>query len=250
MARAGTNIEVIKDITQAGYIMDASGGGNSTLTVAVTQAQADAKTQVTVTVASATGFLAGDLIRLGSANLLEENIVDSIAANVLTLRMPVVYAHAIGEAAVERIKVPLGEVLPGTFKVTPNATYNQIKTDTTKGVYITLYTDAMFTANVSIINHSLENLAFAHGLGEGTTVITGAGTTASPRRLVLTTQNLMQLQNISLYCVGHRSDGVTQEQQIWSVDLTPNGDRTYATGTGVPAPITAIGRANATLEYP
>src|SRR4051794_23216008 len=107
MSRLNTNVEVIKDITQAGYIMDASGGGNSTLSVAVTAAQAAAATQLTITVASGTGFIAGDLIRMGSANLLEENIVDSIATNVITLRMPVLYAHAIGEACVERTKVVL-----------------------------------------------------------------------------------------------------------------------------------------------
>ncbi len=250
MARLNTNIEVPKDITAGGYISDQSGGGSTTLTVAVTQAQADAKTQLTVTVASATGLAAGDPIRIGTGNLGEENIIDSIASLVLTLRMPVCYAHATGEAVVERSKVIVGEITTDGFKVTPNASYNQVKTATTKGVYVTLYTDAMYTAVMSTVNHSLENLAFAHGVGEGSTAITGALTTASPRRLVLTTSNLMALQNISMFVIAHRGDGVTQEVQVWNCDMTPTGDRTYNTGSGVPVPITGIGRAVATLEYP
>lgn len=242
MPRLNTNVEVIKDITVAGYISDAGGGGNSTLSAAT------AIGATTAVVVSATGFLAGDLVRIGTGNQLEENIVDSIATNTLTLRSPLVYAHAIGEAAMERQKVVTGEVADSGVKISTTAAVNKLKTATTKGVYLTMYTDADYMVEWQVVNHSLENVATMHGMPEA--AITGTGTTNSPRRLVTTMANLMTVTNISTFLIGHRNDGVTQEVQVWNVDLTPTGDRTYVTGSGVPLTITGAGRAVAQLEYP
>lgn len=242
MPRLNTQSEVYNDVSRYGFIMDAIGGGTSTTTAAY------AAGVTVIAVASATNYAAGDPIRMLSSGGFEENIIESIASLNLTLRMPTAFAHPTGAAVVERVKVTLGELAPGSFQVTPNTTANQIKSDTFRGVYCTLYTDAMFTVNAATINHSLENLAFVHGVADS--AITGAGTTSSPRRILLTTQNLMALQNISIFGEGHIKSGVTQEVQVWNVDITPTGNRTYATGTGVPVPLTAIGRANAILEYP
>lgn len=242
MPRLGTKGEVYNDVSRYGFIIDATGGGSSTTTAAYAAGVS------VVAVASATNYAAGDIIRILSSGGFELATIESIATLNLTLRSPTIFAHPSGAAVVEQVKVTIGELVPASFQVTPNTTPTQIQSDTFRGVFATLYKDAMFTVNAATWNHSLENLALVHGIPD--TAITGTGTASSPRRLVTTTANLMQLQNVSIFAEGHINSGTTQEVRVWNVDITPTGARTYGTGTGVQVPLTAIGRATETLEYP
>lgn len=244
MARANTNTEVFNQLEEAGYIRDKSGGASTTLSAAT------AVGAVSITVASATGIAVGDLIRIGTGNLLEENIVGSTytTGTTIPLAMPAVYAHAIGEACVEREKVDTGEVTTEGVKVSTTPNFTDVKTATTRGTYVRLLTDADFQFNWSVVNMSLDNAATAHGIAE--TAITGAGTTISPYRLAITTQSLMALQNVSVYMVGTLYNGRRHELQGWNADLTPTGDRMFTSGQGSPIAFAANVRAVVELEYP
>lgn len=232
--------EVYRDLDEAGYIRDVAAGASTTLSAAVLAGAA------TFSVVSAVGIIAGDLLRIDSNDKIEEVVVDSVAANVITPRDVIEFDHTAGMAVVEREKVNTGDVTDQGVAVQTTESSNTLNSSTKKGKILRLVSNAEHTFGWSVHNHSLENVAIAHGIPE--TRITG-GTGGKPKRLVVSHKALSTLKNVSVYFIGTREDGKKVELQGWGADLSGNSTNTYNTGTGVPVQIQASVSAKVYLEF-
>jgi hypothetical protein len=231
MPRKNTNEEVFDRITKFGLIRDkptAAGVGDSTLAAAATAGA----TTVTVQTGDGADFVQGELVRIGSGDLIEENVVESVAVDVLTLRMPVAYAHAIGEAVRERARVNIGEPSEEGVAVRSTADLNPIRVATSFRPYKRLLRGAEYIMETAIRNFSMENLAAAAGIPESN--ISGAGTTASPYALRLLDTLLATETNLTFYAKGLVVDGTTYEVQGWGVDVDPAQELQLRSGEGTP----------------
>jgi hypothetical protein len=237
MTGKGTNEEVFANLTEAGYIDDASGGVSTTLSAAA------AKGATTITLTAATGALAGDMIRIGSGNQLEEAVILSIASMVATLETPTARAHPIGTAVVERKKVVTGEVSEQGVSRKSTSSRTAVKVATSTLVYKYLLLGMDHSLEWMTVNHNLENIAAGAGMPEAA-ITSGTGV----RRLVLDGSGYLSVQNRSLYFIGARADGTVVEIQAWDVDMDPGSDATYQTGKESPVKLSGNARSIVVIE--
>jgi hypothetical protein len=226
--RINSKVEVFNLLTEVGLIRDATAGtpGSGLLTVAAIP------TDVTVTLDTGEGadFATDDLVRIGSDDKLEENVVLSVAVDVLTLKMPLAYAHAIGEAVVERARVKVGEPTEEGITARTETELFEVGIATSRKPYLRQIVGATSEISFSIVNFNLNNIAAAAGVPESS--ISGAGTAASPWALDLLDTLLGTEQNLSMYGQGLRQDGTTFEVQGWACDMDPAQEINLRIGEG------------------
>ena len=216
MARINTNAEVFKQLTAVGIFRDnpATAAGDTTIDTAV------AAGDVVIPVASETAFALNDIVRIGSGDTLEDNIVLSTAAGELTLKMPVAYDHAVGEVVHERVRITVGAPDENGITVRTNAELQEVATAISLKPYLRQVIGMTSELEWSLLNFSLENLAAAAGIPE--TAITGAGTSTSPQSLVVLDTVVTSDENVTMWAQGLRQDDTTYEVHGWSVEMDPS----------------------------
>lgn len=205
MARLNTSAEILHRLTEVGVTDDKTGTFGSTTT---TGAVAVGATVVPFT--AVTNFAVNDKVRLGRT---EYNEIASIATLNVTMKRPLEFAHAIGEAVVEVVDVPIGEVSTDGVMFDSQTEETSLKVGTARGVYLYIpgSTEQKFTFNM--VNCSLEN--FAESFGQNPTGITGTGTTIDPYILTLNPNNFGTQPERSWYFIGVREDGMFIRGEFW-----------------------------------
>lgn len=227
--RLNTNQEVWKQLTEVGLLLDSDDSDAASTTM--NAAAAAGATALPVT--SETDFSQGMLIRIGSGETLEENVVESTSSGNLTLRMPLLRAHSSGEAVVERMRVELGEPTEDGVTVNTEGTVEELPIATSRTPYLRQLVAAAFQMTFTIVNFNLENLAAAHGAAESN--ITGSGTSSSPYALGLIDTILNTLQNASFYAQGVVQNGTTYEVQLFAVEMSASVSLNLRIGVGAGA---------------
>jgi hypothetical protein len=190
-----------------------------------------------ISVVSETDFGAGDLLRIGSGNSIEVGEVESTAAGSITLVSGALIDHAVGEAAVEQVKVDLGDVSEDGVTRETSVDRNEFRVSTQAGVYATLITSANARLSWNLVNHSLENVLASLGIDE--TGIAGGGIVADPDVAHVDPDAYNELQNHSLYLTGALKDGTTFEIRGFGADFDANQTMTYARGNPALLPLAA-----------
>lgn len=237
MARLNSPLEVFKQLTAVGLLRDSTDSDAASTTM--DDAAAAGATSLPVT--SESDFSQGMLIRIGSGDTMEENVVESTAAGSLTLRLPLLRAHSSGEAVVERERVELGEPSEDGVTVNTEGTVEELPIATSRTPYLRQLIAAAFQMTFSIVNFNLENLAVAHGAPE--TGITGSGTDSSPYALGLIDSVLNTATNISFWAQGVVQNGTTYEVQVFAVEMSASVSLNLRIGVGAGAiPFDAQGK--------
>lgn len=218
MPRLNTNQEVFERLVAVGLLRDANGGTPASSTLAT--AAAKAATTIDVQTGDGADFTTDMLIRIGSGDKLEENIVASVATDTITLKMPLAYAHASGEAVHQRTRVIVGEPTDDGVTASWEAELTDVEVATSFRPYIRLRTGTTYNIEFAVVNFNLENLAAAAGIPEGD--ITGTGDATSPHQLLISDDTMLTDENISLWAQGVRVNGTTYEVHGFGIDIDPS----------------------------
>jgi len=233
--------EVIGELDSVSLLQDKSGGASTTLAAAANIGD------TTITVASAVGIADGDRLRISAGNLIEEVVVDGAPVGaVVTVRDALAFAHQNGAAVVEREEIDIGLVTDEGCRVGRDSNETVLRS-ATHGFVTRLCSYADYLPSWAVHGADLEHIAYSHGIDPGD--IAGAGTEASPSRLVVDYKKERSLRNISVALQGTREDGTTHRVEFWGAELTPTGEVTYNTGSGVPTPLSAIAGRKAYYQW-
>lgn len=233
MARLNTSDELWVAVSEAGFFTDETAGTPGSTTSDAAYSAGD----TVISVTSEANFGAGDLIRVGTANEMEIQIVESTAAGSITLESALAFAHVSGIPVVEQQRVNLGDISDDGVTRESSVERTEIRAATQAGVYATLVTNASARVSWNLLNHSLENVMFALGMDESN--ISGAGSAADPWVADINPDNFNELTNIAVYFTGSLRDGTTFEIQGWNCDFDPNLTITYLRGQAVSIPFAA-----------
>lgn len=236
--RLNTAAELWNFLSEVGVIVDVSAGQSTTTDTAAAAGDA------LLSVVSETGFLAGDLIRVGSGETLEVHEVEAVSAGQIDLKATLEYAQASGVAVVEQVKINLGHASEAgvTWNVTEDVF--EIRASTTKLVLSRRTTGITETIGWSGILWNLSNIAIAFGVDESN--VGGAGTSADPYFFRVNPDELNTLLNASLYARGSREDGDIIEMRGWNCIFDLNKTATHARNTVAELP---VGAQVKTIEF-
>jgi hypothetical protein len=234
MARLNTSDELWTAVSSAGFIRDeTTTPGDSTLNGAA------AAGQKVATVNSETNFAIGDIIRIGTGNIMEIGIIAALTP--LTLETNLAFSHATAEVVKEQQRVDLGDISDDGVTRESSVERTEIRAATQAGTYATLVTNATARLGFNLLNHSEENILFALGIDEATAAgrLHGAGTAGDPTVADIDPDNFNELTNIAVYFAGTLRDGTTIEIQGWNCDFDPNATISYLRGQAVSIPFAA-----------
>jgi hypothetical protein len=232
MPRLNTNEELWVAVSEAGFIRTPATPGGDTTTDAVL-----APGVKVISVVSETGFTSGDLLRLGSGNLLEIGVVASTVAGSITIESNIAFDHLSGVQVVSQERVNLGAISDDGITRESSVERTEIRAATQAGVYATLITNANARISWNMLNHSFENVLWAFGMDEAN--IHGTGVAGDPFIADINPDLFDELNNITVYFAGSLKDGTTIEIQGWDADFDANVSITYLRGQAVSLPFAA-----------
>ena len=233
MARLNTSDELWVAVSEAGFFTDETAGTPGSTTSDAVYAAGD----LVISVTSEANFAANDVIRVGTANEMEVQIVETTAAGSITLESALAFGHISGIPVVEQQRVNLGDISDDGVTRESSVERTEIRACTQAGVYATLVTNASARVSWNMLNHSLENVMFALGMDESN--ISGAGSAGDPFIADINPDSFNELNNIGVYFTGTLRDGTTFEIQGWNCDFDPNLTITYLRGQAVSIPFAA-----------
>jgi len=233
MARLNSSDELWTEVTEGGFILDATAGtpGSTTTDTAATAGD------VLVSVVSETNFGVGDLFRVGTGSTMEVCEVETTAAGQINLVSALVLDHVSGSAVVEQAKTDLGDISEDGVTRETSVDRNEFRVATQAGNYAVLISNAGARISWNLVNHSLENVLASLGIDESN--ITGAGTTIDPFVGHVDPDAFNELLNHSLYFIGALKDGTQYEIRGFNCDFDANQTMTYARGNPALLPMAA-----------
>lgn len=208
--------KMIRQLLAAYLVRDkAAGGGNTTLATAAGPGTG------TFTLTSATNFAVGDILRVGSGEEMELVKIGALAGAVVTPAEALVYAHAIGEQAVEQEVFDLGDVAGDGVSVTFAGSTTDVAVATRRTAYTQLSGYVSATAALALPGLTLFNMLVA--LGMPLSGVSGAGSAASPYHLVTDGNEFNSDANQSLIVISVLEDGTYLREELWGIDADYTG---------------------------
>lgn len=237
--------KVVKQISSVALVRDSTGTfGSTTLNAAATAGAG------TISVAAITNFSVGEIIRVGSGEemeLIQVHASTAPAGNTITLATNLVYSHASGETVVEQTAYDLGDITDGGVSIEFAGESQDIFVATKRLVFAVLNGYVNAQAKFALPGVNLFN--FAAATGSLNALITGSGTTASPKQFVSDGSDFAGDTNMSLIITGVLMDGTIIRCELWGVDADYTGiDLSLARGQLSPVPCTFISSAGGILQ--
>lgn len=219
--RLGTAAELWNFLSEVGMIIDQATTPGST-TVATATDVGD----TTIPVADESNFSAGDLLRVGSGETLEVATCASTSAGNVVIQTGLEYAHAVGEAVVEQVKVDLGHVAEGGVQISVAEDVFEVRASTSALVLSRRTTGITETISWPGILWNASNFAAAFGRPDSD--VLGSGTPTDPYAIRVNPDEINTLLNASLYAQGVREDGDIIEFRGWNALFDLNKSTTLA----------------------
>ena len=161
MARALSSQKVFHQLTGVYFMSDHAD------TSLLTDAPAIGGKVLNVTTAEGTKFSVGDICRIGSnGNLAEVNMIESIATDELTFRLPFHRALTIGEAITQLTPNDLGATDENGVNLETTQGENAIIAGTQKSTYLFIPQNVEEALTFALRDFEKENLAQSLGLDE------------------------------------------------------------------------------------
>ena len=171
MARANTQTEVYKNITEIAMYDVAAANGDTTVPGALAAGAS------TVTVASGTNFAADEPIFIIGTGGFERNEVDSVATNTITLKYKLAIDQDAGARLVSASKTILGYPTRDGLSFTGSLQNTPIESAIASLPIGYIAGNAELSLNFALLGWNIENLQLMFGAPES---VTGAGTEADP----------------------------------------------------------------------
>jgi hypothetical protein len=241
MTRLNTNQEVVHDLRTCGFYSDSA----TTTTLSAAEVQGDEQIAVT----SATGFSAGDVVRVGGqGNTCDIVILDSVSGTNLNLKNKLAFDQANGAAVTLLTFTDIGATTDAgvTFETTQDET--SLAAGTQKGTYLFLPGAVERQVTWAQLNFNPENLAQAFGQDEGST---GLYVKTSPESITLNPNDFASLGAKTWKFEGLREDGATVTVHEYDAKVSSvNTTMTFNTGAALEIPFTlrSTGAAHAIIE--
>lgn len=232
-ARLNTNAEVITDVTGVGIMEDVVAGAASTLGTAIA---AGDRTAI-LTGGGGSSFTAGDKLRIGDRPYLEAAVLESKSTDTLTLENDTADAYAIGEAVVEVVDTPIGDLTDEGITIEHGGGDTAIQSGTHAGAYTYIPSnDQDISINFSLLNMSIEN--WAASMGEDSALrASGLGTAADPYVLDIREDLFAEQLEKVWYFTGARLDGELIRVEAFSAKIfAPSGSITFTQGEAATLP--------------
>lgn len=232
-ARLNTNAEVITDVTSVGIMEDVSGGAVSTLDQAIAAGDRIAE----LVSSGGTNFTNGDKLRIGDRPYLEAAVLESKATDTLTLENDTSDAYAVGEAVVEVVDTPIGDLTDEGITIEHGGGDTPIQSGTHAGTYSYVPSnDQDISINFSLLNMSIENWAAA--MGEDSALrASGLGTAADPYVLDIREDHYAEQLEKVWFFTGARLDGELIRVEAFSAKVfAPSGSITFTQGEAATLP--------------
>jgi hypothetical protein len=160
--------KVFDSLTEVGFFQDGAtqGGTPGSSTVASTAASG----QKVVNVVSATNIIAGDWLRIGSADTVEFHRVASVAVNAITLATNLLRTQAAGVVVVEQTLVPFANIHPDGVTIAIGGTTDRLREATRVLPIGARPVNARLSMTFSILDYIVSAIARAAGINPATIV--------------------------------------------------------------------------------
>jgi hypothetical protein len=234
-ARLNTSAEVITDVTGVGIQEDVPAGASSTINTAVAQGDRT----IILAGGGGTNFTNGDKLRVGDRPFLEGAVLETKATDTLTLENDLSDAYAVGEAVVEVVDTPIGDLTEAGITIEKGGGDQAVQSGTHQGAYTFIPSnDQDITFNFELLNMSIENWAAA--MGEDSSLrASGLGTAADPYILDVREEFYAEQLEKVWYFTGARVDGELIRVEAFSGKIfSPSGSITFTQGEAASLPFT------------
>ncbi len=229
MTRLNTNQEVVHDLRTVGFYTDSA----TSTTLSSAESQGDDQ----IAVASASGFSAGDTIRVAAqGNTCDVAVIDTVSGTNLNLKNKLAFDQANGAAVTLLTFTDIGATTDAgvAFETTHDET--SLAAGTQKGTYLYLPGSVEQQITWSQLNYNPENLAQAFGQDEGST---GLFVMTSPESITLNPNDFASLGAKTWKFEGLREDGATLTVHVYDAKVSSvNNTITLNTGAAADIPYT------------
>jgi hypothetical protein len=236
MPRINSSDELWTLISEVGIIRDVAAGESDVL-LTLAAAGATALTETTGT----NGWIAGDILRVGTGSDAEVCIVEAYTTPTITIVSGLMKEHAALEPIEEQEKINIGAIADDGVNRENAVEQTEIRAATQAGIYATLTTSVTGRISFNLLTHSLENVLLSMGIDEGN--ISGTGVVADPYVADINFDEIGLLNNHAIYFTGARKDGTTLQIEAWAVEFDGNQTVTYVRGQQVTLPLAAAVQA-------
>lgn len=228
MARTNTNAELFKALSQFGMMTDSTAGLDTTFSAG------EAVAQTTLSLTSKVGAAASDYVRLGHSGRMEVGQIESVstAANEITLKSKIAYAHVALEVVHELDRTNLGDLSDDGVTLEVTADRTRIDAATKRHGYAYNINHTEYRVTTALENLSNENILASLGIADSE--VHGAGSTADPYVSDATPANLDTIDPVHFYARGTLGNGDIVEIQFWDCRIDPSKSVTLARGQDAP----------------
>lgn len=176
MTRRLSNLDVLRRMTGVFWLSDSATTGTTDDT------SAKGTRVVHLGTGEGSSFAAGDEVRIGdNGDQAEIAVVDSVASDDLTMKLPLSRAIASGETVTKLTPVDVGATDENGVQYTPNQNLEDIEAGTQLDIYLSEPGPLIREASFNLRDFNPENLAVVFGIDEtDTDIVDATGITLNP----------------------------------------------------------------------
>jgi len=227
MTRRLSNLDVLRRMTGVFWLSDSATTGTTDATAA------KGTKDVTVGTGEGANFTAGDEVRIGAnGDNAELAVIESIATDVLTMKLPLSRAIASGETVTKLTPVDVGATDENGVQYTPNQNLDDIEAGTQLDIYLSEPGPLVRELNFNLRDFNPENLAVVFGIDETDTDI------VDPKGVTLNPDDFLSVGILpwKAECLLKGGEAVTV---YWNGEIASvNGNMQFAFGTATVLPVT------------